>query len=137
MLKAIRFVPQVFLALLLIALGAGCSGKESAGSTAAGVVTVDGQPLQKGLVQFYPVGEGRSAFATIKEDGTFRVETTAGITGIEPGNYKVAVQYEVEDEGSLPFSEKYTSSAESGIEVTISESGDNQIEIKLTKAGDQ
>jgi len=127
----ISFASALLLTSLTV-IFTGCGSSESAGSTASGVVTVDGNPLESGLLQFYPQGEGRPAFAQIGDGGAFEVATTAGISGVAPGVYRVAVQYEAEEGNKLPFAEKFTIASESGIEVTVDESGNNVFAIELT-----
>lgn len=130
--RSLKQTPLQFVAMVAImaTYAMGCGSKEHAGATATGTVTVNGQPLDSGLVQLYPVDDGRPAFANVQSDGSFAVATTAGISGVSPGTYKVAVQYESE-EGKLPFAEKYTTASESGIQVTVDESGSNDFAIEL------
>lgn len=131
--RSLRRTPLrlVSMVAIMATCAMGCGSQEHAGATATGTVTVDGQPLDSGLVQLYPIAEGRPAFANVQSDGSFAVATTAGISGVSPGTYKVAVQYESE-EGELPFAEKYTTASESGIQVTVDESGDNVFAIELS-----
>lgn len=72
-------------ALLLVAVLAGCSSQGATG-TVEGTVTLNGQPLEQGLIRFVPVdGQSQPADATITSGkftaivpvGDFRVEITA------------------------------------------------------------
>lgn len=68
----------------------GCSG--GGGTTkAGGIVKYDGKPLTRGTLEFYPVGGGRTANATIEEDGTFVLSYRKPGDGLPPGEYKVAI----------------------------------------------
>ncbi|MCG6155636.1 hypothetical protein [Rubinisphaera margarita] len=128
-----RHVTLLALSLVsaLVLNAVGCGGTQSAGATASGTVTVSGQPLTRGLVQLVPKGGGPSSFGTIQEDGSFQVATTAGVSGIEPGEYGAYIDYAVEDGESLPFHRKYTSEVDSGLTYTIQEDQDNVLAIEL------
>jgi len=128
------------IALFMIISGCGKTIEE-ASTSASGNVTLDGQPLTVGTINFYPEGEGDSCFATINEDGTFTVNTSAGTTGLEPGTYTAIINYnpeEKEDEdGNLievdnPIPAKYRNENEPNITVTVPESGTSDLTIELT-----
>jgi len=119
------------ISTLILGAVAGCGGTEPAGATASGTVSVSGQPLSRGLVQLVPKTGGPSSFGTIQEDGSFQVATTAGVTGVEPGEYGAYIDYAVDDGESLPFHQKYTSEKDSGLTYTIKEGEDNILNIDL------
>lgn len=120
----------------------GCGdGTTSAGSSAGGVVKCEaaGVMIEGGVVTFVPVAGGSSAFAQIGLDGIFTVETSAGVSGLAPGEYKVAVEIEISDvedaDGNVipfenPIPEKYWDTSTSGLTVTATE-GDNYWTIDL------
>lgn len=80
-------------AVVAIAAAAGCSGggDDLPRVAVSGTVTMDGQPLPEGLIQFIPEGadpeKAASASGTIKE-GAFAIDRASGPTA---GKYKVAI----------------------------------------------
>ncbi|MBO0697750.1 MAG: hypothetical protein J2P46_05115 [Zavarzinella sp.] len=70
-----RALGALALGLAVVAAG-GCGGPPRA--HVRGTVTLDGQPLANGTVEFFPVGgDGQSAGAAIK-DGAYEVEASVG-----------------------------------------------------------
>ncbi len=62
--------------LLLLSLTIGCSGDGL--NAVSGTVTLDGQPIEKGTIEFMPVdGKGPTAAAVI-EEGAYRARVAAG-----------------------------------------------------------
>jgi hypothetical protein len=52
----------------------GCGAKKP---VVAGLVTLDGQPLDNGTIQFFPIaGDGQTSAATIGPDGRYRMEAS-------------------------------------------------------------
>jgi hypothetical protein len=85
---------------LLLLVAAGCGGDPGAGAERAktvpftGKITVDGKSPGVVKVQFLPKGsEGgvRTAYADVKEDGSFAATTYITGDGIIPGKYTVRV----------------------------------------------
>ena len=74
---------RLMLAMLIALLVTGC-GDSGPGAQATGTVTLDGQPLTSGVINFLPTdGQGASAGAEIK-DGSFTLE-------LPPGEKMVAI----------------------------------------------
>jgi tetratricopeptide (TPR) repeat protein len=108
-------------------------------SRARGQAFFEGKPIPKALILFDPVWTQDPAFpkprATVKEDGSFAVETYGKEDGAPPGEYRVLVQWlfkmdknEVEG-GGLPrnyLPARYGKFETSGLSVRIQE-GDNDI----------
>lgn len=126
-------------AAFLITCLAGC-GSEF-GSTASGIVTIDGKPVTPGLVTFVP--EDPTAVPSVSDldsSGGFEL-TTNKKHGLPPGNYRASVQaFRPPDvpigqrtfEPSEPLiPAKYFQVSTSGLEYTV-EQGINRIDIKLT-----
>ena len=65
---------------------AGCSGDWG---NVAGKVTVDGKPLEKGVVTLHPMNDGPAAYGQV-QDGSFTV-STGQKAGVAAGSYKVTV----------------------------------------------
>ncbi|QDU10852.1 hypothetical protein [Gimesia aquarii] len=131
------------LFLIVMCLGvAGCgSNTKQASSTASGTIKLDGKPLTSGTLNFYPANEGNSAFAVINSDGTFTVNTSAGTSGLEPGEYSVVISYEVpstiDDEsnevpGINPIPAKFRNEENPEISITVPKSGTDALSIDLT-----
>jgi hypothetical protein len=66
----------------------GCGGTYNA--SAEGMVTLDGNPVPRGTVTFYPSAPGPSAYARIEEDGSYFVRTGRE-EGLPAGDYEVTV----------------------------------------------
>lgn len=138
---------------LLLGMAAGCSqGASDKLKTvpAKGVVVLDGAPLSSGTITFSPVDAAmgdkgtlrRPAQSAIAEDGTFELSTVAPGDGLLPGKYAVAVV--AQDDNWFPnprdpkpkakslIPEKYGSLTQSGLEMTIPESGATDLKIELT-----
>lgn len=131
----------LFLVVMFLGI-AGCGKSvEQASSSASGKITLDGNPLTSGTLNFYPANEGNSAFATINSDGTFTVNTSAGTSGLEPGDYDIVISYEVspiiDDEGNEapgenPIPAKFRNEEIPEISITVPKSGTDALNIDLT-----
>jgi hypothetical protein len=131
---------RVGVALATLTL-VGCGGRYD--STVTGVVSVDGKPLNVGLVTFDPQESGSSAYGNIGADGTYTLYTGRQ-EGLASGEYGVSVTaYEPSDapgpQGGPPpmgkslIAERYRSPSTSGIKLNV-EPGDNRLDLKLTAA---
>jgi hypothetical protein len=121
---------------------AGCSGEAGVGSERAktvpftGKITVDGKPSGAVKVQFLPKGsEGgvRTAYADVKEDGSFAATTYITGDGIVPGKYSVKVGADADASSTDPaamMSAVAGSSIES-IDIDVPAEGLTDIELKL------
>jgi hypothetical protein len=83
------------LAGLAILAGSGCGGRLT---KVRGVVTLDGKPLERAMVQFLPIGgHGQQAHGITESDGSFQLETIGPDDGAWPGDYKVVIsKYEMD-----------------------------------------
>ncbi len=79
----------------IVVAGSGCG---SGLTKVRGVVTLDGKPLDRAMVEFEPIGgHGQPARGVTESDGSFHVDTHAPDDGAWPGEYKVVIQkYEVD-----------------------------------------
>lgn len=109
--------------------------------TVHGTVTLDGNPLTYGVVQFHPVGEGPSAYGNILDAGAYELGTGSE-TGIVPGKYKVTVMSTERPPANLPVGvappiakrispERYGTVEQTPFEFEVKE-GDNTIDLPLT-----
>ncbi len=57
-----------------------------------GKVTWEGQPVGIGDITFVPISGSQPAIGRFSPDGTFELRSHAGRTGIEPGEYRVAIR---------------------------------------------
>ena len=73
------------LPVLVALVGCGQQGTQLKGIQASGTATLDGEPLEMGLIVFEPEGGGESSSSQITKDGSFK------LYDIKPGRYKVAV----------------------------------------------
>ena len=81
---------QLFTALILPALIAGCGPSLPATRYVNGVVTLDGRPVEGAAVLFSP-DEGRPASGTTNAQGEFELQTFAPGDGAVLGTHKVTV----------------------------------------------
>ncbi len=132
------------LLFLVVLLGSGCGSPLS--STVTGKITLDGNPLPvgdriAGTVTFYPVTSGPNAYADLKSDGSYRLQT-GGTSGLIPGEYQVGVRV-VEVEPPPPGGYKdapgqrllhlarYEDPDLSGLRCTVAK-GDQEFNVSLT-----
>ncbi len=80
----IRFASWILVSLSVIA---GCGGPTGDRVPLAGEVTLDGQPLDRGSIEFHPDGEG-SITGGVIVDGKFEIPAEQGA---KPGKYSVRI----------------------------------------------
>jgi hypothetical protein len=76
--------------LLACAISQGCSGNGF--GLVAGIVSLDGKPLEGGSVTFYPAKSGPLSYSDIASDGSYQIRT-ASRQGLLPGKYVATVSY--------------------------------------------
>ncbi|HVJ84062.1 MAG TPA: carboxypeptidase-like regulatory domain-containing protein, partial [Caulifigura sp.] len=85
-MPAIRFTQLSCLLLASLLLSSGCAKvREIEYAPAEGKVTLDGTPLQDGIVSFESSDTGFSAMSTLDGDGMFRIEK------VPVGKYAVTI----------------------------------------------
>lgn len=83
---AIRWSP--LLLTLLVLVSAGCGKSNPLGRQAVtGTISLNGQPLEHGTIEFSPQGEGTASGAVI-ENGSFSIPADKGLP---PGDYLVRI----------------------------------------------
>jgi hypothetical protein len=127
---------EVLLAACLGAVACGCGVSGPALAPLTGTVSLDGEPLKHGLVQFVPEsGAGPAAVGNIV-GGRFVAET-AGRRGAMPGRYRVRIESRAmpaDETDTLPKSlvaERYGNAATSGIVYDVTLDRDNVFDIAL------
>lgn len=137
-------VVSVFCALL--AVGCGSPGSHLPKTVpAAGVVTLDGKPVDGAQVVIVPVGDGKNgADAVTNASGHFSLRAYPEKDGAIPGEYKVQVsktvatklpgQVDGGDAVRFDFAvpKQYTTVDKSGLKVTIPETGIRDIKLELS-----
>ena len=125
----------------------------------SGTVTLDGTPVERATITFYPLDGQKPANATTDANGSFELTSFNAGDGATPGAFAVAIQkfpaIEIEavpggvpfdesnntDEGPAPGSEKdaeselpekYGNREESGLSATVTADGDNVFNFELT-----
>lgn len=104
-----------------------------------GTVTLNGQPLGSGIVQFEPVGAGRPATGRLDANGNFQL-TTDGETGARTGEYRVSVlpagfarsEEDTRPPEKSPIPARYHSPGESGLRFTVEAGSENSFDVQLT-----
>lgn len=84
--KSIR-IATVLLPSLMLGMS-GCGGAFD--SSAHGVVTLNGNPVPRGMVSFHPVSGGPAVYASIESDGSYSL-FTGREEGLPSGEYVVSV----------------------------------------------
>jgi len=124
-------VRSSLLSGLMLLVISGCGGSEQV-QTVSGTVSYRGNPLDSGLVSFFP-GGGRPIGAPINANGTYQAE-------LPPGDYTVAISATPtvpadmqegdrpppRDPNALPI--RYSTPNQSGLRVTVSAEGRSQTE---------
>lgn len=77
------------LAFFVLIAIAGC-GSEGGLVPVTGVVTMDGEPVTEGRIEFFPQS-GRPASGVIRSDGRYSLTTYESGDGAKPGEYVVTV----------------------------------------------
>ena len=73
--------------LVVFSLGCGRSGDLP---FVSGNVTLDGVPVQKAVVSFFPT-KGRAAIGKTDEDGFYVAESLPGVVGVAEGKYRITI----------------------------------------------
>lgn len=74
--------------LMLSALVIGCNGDGLV--AVSGQITLDGNPVQAGRIEFYPES-GRPSVGTIDSEGRYQLKTFSPNDGAKPGKYVVTI----------------------------------------------
>jgi hypothetical protein len=143
----LRSCISIALGCMLLAT-AGCSSDAGAGAAKAktvpftGKITVDGKSPGLVKVQFLPKGsEGgvRTAYADVKEDGSFSATTYVTGDGIVPGKYTVRVGGDADVSSTDPAAmmSAVTGTSIESIEVDVPAEGltDIALNMKSTSGG--
>jgi hypothetical protein len=84
-------VSKEYWAVLLSAMlvpAWGCGGKSLVSTS--GTVTLDGQPLDRAVVNFHSETSEDYAYGMSQSDGAFHLQTN-GSNGVSPGSYRVTI----------------------------------------------
>ena len=122
----------VVLALASVVIGC---GQPSPYVKVQGTVTLDGKPLESGVVQFHPPA-GQVAAGEIGPGGAFTLTTRSPGDGVLPGTYQATVTGEAA-EPSQPFliPLRYTRAGSSGLSVTIFPDSKAPVKLELVSDG--
>ena len=132
---------QLTLCILLL-FSVGCAGGDSNIGQVEGVVNLDGEPLKRALVCFYPT-DGRASAGRTDEEGHYELRYIRNVKGAVVGPHKVTISTYIHREDDPPTSEfggngreetmppKYLDRRKTELSATI-ESGSNKVDFKLT-----
>jgi hypothetical protein len=124
---------SVFFTVFMIA---GCGDGRPTRVPVAGIVLINGEPLQSGNIKFVPKN-GRPSAGKINEDGSFNLTCYDGNDGALLGKHRVQVSSNriISDSKIEWFApQKYADFRTSGIEVEVAEAVDN-LKIELDWGG--
>lgn len=136
-----RRLAAATLVLPLVVL-AGCADEGVGNASVTGVVTLDGKPLEQGIVTFAAADDeaGVPASGQIQADGSYHVQIGRSGT-VASGEYAVAVSARARSvenpnggpptPGPLITPERYAAAKDSGLRYRV-RSGDNVIDIALS-----
>ena len=88
----------------------------------SGKITIDGEPLTFGTIQFFPVKEGRMGKGSVKPDGSYAVDYYEKGDGLPKGEFKVRIlagEYVSDTRLRWHAPKKYSKRATSGLTGTI------------------
>ncbi|QDT06652.1 hypothetical protein K227x_50680 [Rubripirellula lacrimiformis] len=78
---------------LTLAIGcltlAGCSPSGPPMGFVSGSLTMSGQPIENGSIEFVPLSGGRPSLALSNSDGEYEAYYLPGVAGVIPGKYKI------------------------------------------------
>lgn len=123
---------------LVAILCVGCADRHEA--TVSGVASLDGSPLETGMVTFHPAGGGAAAYGVLAEGGRYEIKT-GDKRGLPPGKYHITVKatepYDTSAPGATPAIPRTLSPARYGNVRTTDlikmvEPGSNEIDLALT-----
>ena len=86
---------QLTLCILLL-LSIGCGGDSNIGKV-EGVVSLDGEPLKRALVCFYPT-DGRASAGQTDEEGHYELQYIRNVKGAVVGPHKVTISTYIDRE---------------------------------------
>ena len=130
---------QLTLCILLL-LSVGCGGDSNIGQV-EGVVSLDGEPLKRALVCFYPT-DGRASAGQTDEEGHYELQYIRNVKGAVVGPHKVTISTYIDREDDPPASEfggkgreetmppRYLDRRKTELSATI-ESGRNPVDFEL------
>ncbi len=132
-----RWAPLVLLAF--VASGCGRNPARLETALVRGTITIDGVPLESGVVLFAPE-RGRVARGELARDGSFVLSTYGRNDGAVVGRHHVAVMaWEGEPREDAPMQwlvpEKYTNPHTSGLEFEVRSGERHVADFELSRAG--
>ena len=131
---------QLPLCILLL-LSVGCGGDSNIGQV-EGVVSLDGEPLKRALVCFYPA-DARASAGRTDDEGHYELQYIKNVKGAVVGQHKVTISTYIDREDDPSTSEfggkgreetmppKYLDRRKTELSTTI-ESGSNTVNFDLT-----
>lgn len=120
-------------------LSAGCGGAPEGPAlyTVTGTVTLDGEPIEEGRIQFREQEGDRRAFSGQIVNGEYSLEAEAGgmdvqiyASRIVPGKFDTSNPDDPQPVGEMYIPEKYNS--RTTLTAEVSAAGDNEIPFELT-----
>ncbi len=131
----LRSTTGAWALLALLTLIAGCGGDKQKNTTVHGKISVNGDPVPYGLINFAQGGQ-RPIGANITADGAYRFEAP-------PGDYQVRIDAppKIPDGwregqpppklGPRPVPERYANFGASGLTATVKDQGEQTIDFSL------
>ena len=126
---------------MLLLLSVGCGGDSNVGQV-QGIISLDGEPLKRALVCFYPT-DGRASVGQTDEEGHYELQYIKNVKGAVVGPHKVTISTYINKDDDPATSEfggkgreetmppKYLDRRKTELSTTI-ESGSNTVNFDLT-----
>ncbi|WP_139228592.1 hypothetical protein [Planctomicrobium piriforme] len=97
----------------------------------AGEVTLDGNPLLKGLITFSPVEPGPSANGKIRDGKIVDVRTAGTSAGAVPGEHRVTIFDDDLESGAVDHIPDRYGRLDSPLSARVSATGQNEFQFQL------
>ncbi len=124
--------------LVLAVLQTGCDSSPKLGQV-TGVLTMDGEPIKNGSIEFIPSAGGRPSLALTDEHGRYTAYYLPNVPGAVPGKHRIRFEIAKAKPGDPGLVRPKGKGRPKG-EVTLEPStievvaGDNQVDFKLVEA---
>lgn len=138
-----RALPLACLSLSVLFVASGCGGGEQTGQTLYGTVSLNGEPVDNGVIKFNKKTAGSTSVAPIQSNGSYEAKMSRSVAGIEPGEYVVDIEsWQVEPGQSRDGKEypnglsavppEYRPGGEKEFTVSIAPNSDNEVDFAMT-----
>ncbi|QEF98335.1 hypothetical protein Mal15_23870 [Stieleria maiorica] len=136
--RSLRPLGWLAAILVLAVLQTGCDSSPKLGQV-TGVLTMDGEPVKNGSIEFVPSGGGRPSLALTDAEGRYTAYYLPNVPGALPGKHRIRFEIAKAKPGDPGLVRPKGKGRPTG-EVTLEPStievvaGENQVDFKLVEA---